>query len=1708
MAAQPNKPAPANQVLADLNSRYGTKAAVAPVAPKKDTTDYSKVGLSMKKSSDATKQDPVSFVIDMLSRPLYAVTDTLQGQFQAAAGMDKVKRAGGSLGDQYAAAADAVVHHNPLTGLFSTDKANKMPTAPLIEYGTDTVGKLTDPNYVNRKDNVNPILKGVAGFVGDVVLDPTTWIPGAQIAKGANIALKAVKGLSTGVADIAKAAKAVKNGEKITEELAKTAPITPENAALSDAAKAVQDGPAAPPLPVELTPAQKLTQTTQGLEKQAILAIGAPKNADIKTALASIKTPVLAEQAIKATSAPAPAAALGFQDWIKGASESIQEVFQRPKLIDLPRSKAMGAFEKVSIGGEKIPLPLAVARAQAQDPVALTDLAHYYNTIYKGRHAKGAAEGKLIDPLGQVIKPISTPVVDAARLTELQTQMTSDAIDAQEFAAALGNPAGRRVAEDGVQVNNAEWIQQEIAAANKENGVTNETHQSVLDWMKGQAEESKKAFDAAELVADPAAATVLNSMQAFKSGQLANQAFVEGALGKDLVKNLRLHANPGQFDTVIKNLTAIMDGSLNITAMTKIQGSTKLLLQKLGFDSPMSIPANLKVLRAEANVMPLPKVNNRIDSQAIIDAAKVDDTPAETVTLATKVLTETTMQNVVALRDPIKYPYVTQIEYASRTDAEFGKGLGNIGDEWNTRTQADAFYSAVKNARDAVIAQLPNGKAPLGGSRAMRYSDVTREALRIVERGLDEMGIPVTIGTGTAERTAMALTDKLPGTDRLLLGQSQILDVLDEINPELARIISFNGNTAVPHTNLLDAIHIAVHGGTDADIARALSNVMPPYGTKPYENKLINPVTYTGKGGSKYMYGTKIFKEGELLTPTVALVRKATPSLQAIIAKNAAAHQARGLSETMKMTTEQLTFLENTYASAEGFGPLLQTVADTGGRLLRTGKDFGALDESTLKAGAIISASIPVEHMATATVAVKIQEAADSIGVKLTPEQQLGEFQKIINLHTQGLYETTIAEASKRAVMEATGASLDIGTVTQRNIAVGMFAAFAPLNRMFGNKLLHNDFRFSEDMARDLNMHAADGLAKIDKKYTREVKAQAFLNLQRGIKSSNALHAAAAEEYRPFVQQLFGGAAEFSLKDSGFFRNGNSLYHINSVFEQKGLGEHIFDVARAKADAAKSGKSLMHEAAAQWMAHDVKDPSEYLNQMFGAFVQVNAHHTLAMEAMSIAHLNGGISKIPREGYVKLVNDSGKSILAAYFPPDVYFPKEVAQQIGVVDSLIQETLDLGGPIGSFVNNVYRPALDMFKVGMTILQPAHHVRNALSDMDLTRNAEGFTTKPIYKWAMEAIATRNTYDRFDAIAALNGIHTAPKPGRALFKGSLAKDGISPADLYNNIASRGVLPNYKRLENLEEVGTKSALSRAETAISNTRVVKAAAGISEANSHFTRLAHAAQFIEKNINNTKDYKTMSDLWDAAAIQVKKWHPDGSDLSKFDKVMRLIIPFYSWQRKSIPLVLETFLMNPARAEVIPKASYALATSMGVNPDSLSDPFPTDQMFPSYLTDKTMGPQFRIAGKYFGLNPGFATTGTLDTYLGNNPLSAVLGQVSPFIRSPFELAAGANVGTGAKINDTSDYIDSSIPIVAPLSRLTGTSVTGSIASILQGKGLDPQYQIRAGNKDAATSQVTALTNYLSGLALTPMSQPNQRNYAELEKRNAAAALTKGN
>ena len=128
------------------------------------------------KSAELASQGSGDFwssMVDILSRPLYSVTNPINQAFNEAEKRRLAEESGqpydylGALGNQLTAG---------LRGWFSTNPADKATTAQLIEKGTDVYGPMVDKNYKDVQNNVNPVLAGTLGFVGDVAADPLTWV--------------------------------------------------------------------------------------------------------------------------------------------------------------------------------------------------------------------------------------------------------------------------------------------------------------------------------------------------------------------------------------------------------------------------------------------------------------------------------------------------------------------------------------------------------------------------------------------------------------------------------------------------------------------------------------------------------------------------------------------------------------------------------------------------------------------------------------------------------------------------------------------------------------------------------------------------------------------------------------------------------------------------------------------------------------------------------------------------------------------------------------------------------------------------------------------------------------------------------------------------------------------------------------------------------------------------------------------------------------------------------------------------------------------------------------------------------------------------------------------------------------------------------------------------------------------------------------------
>lgn len=174
-------------------------------------------------------------LVDIASRPLRIVSNPVMKALELPEKYEALEReraAGGevSFGENLAPVGSLIAA--PFTGFFSDKEENKPYWSDIVEKVSD-VSNRKDPLYRDVENNVDPIIAGTVGFIGDVVLDPLSWVPGMGFIKVGekSAALYNKLGKVTGATAVGKAAGRVATniaerirGPKVPETVEDLAP--------------------------------------------------------------------------------------------------------------------------------------------------------------------------------------------------------------------------------------------------------------------------------------------------------------------------------------------------------------------------------------------------------------------------------------------------------------------------------------------------------------------------------------------------------------------------------------------------------------------------------------------------------------------------------------------------------------------------------------------------------------------------------------------------------------------------------------------------------------------------------------------------------------------------------------------------------------------------------------------------------------------------------------------------------------------------------------------------------------------------------------------------------------------------------------------------------------------------------------------------------------------------------------------------------------------------------------------------------------------------------------------------------------------------------------------------------------------------------------------------------------------------------------------
>jgi hypothetical protein len=1771
--------------------------------------------------ADASGNDFLSWLGDIVSRPLFGVTELTNSVVDV---FDPEKK---NI-DPFQKAIN-IVTAVP-RGIFSTAKEDKAYTGDTLERITDVIGRNTDPSYVNKENNLDPVTKGIVGFAGDVLLDPLTWVPGGvfikagqAIKKGTQTATGAIKGAVAG-------AKATNAGVNAAKEVApEVSKLVNESGTLQDGQVILKEGEPNPigdatngtftegPKNYSLTvfdgQAPKKGTLNQGrnagqytTEAEALDAL-----AKIKAASNSVWDDALGQGAGQsAVKLPKNTATYKLEPILQAADEapSLRTMIREaadPNLLKQGRSvikqimdgsdpaklytsskplplsdfqdnlllaSADTGFKAFGVAGQKVASKFAEA-INSIDDATYSSLVAIQNNLSVIRYgsAKGAGfrnvdEGTFQKLIKGTIKPKTD--ADAAAL-----KMYRD-LKAKQYLLPVVGKINKEF--DNLTISRYEAY---LNSFNSGKAV-NILGQTVEDLNKMSAQETFKAIAAMD-------STALNSIFGKEAMRLLKKSQTPESFAATMAAVKKIFVQSGALDDNLVKVGVMADSKINIQIETLKNlgvdyGSYKARLARSG-----STLANLteQELKANPSVTEISaRMANEITDEAFEKAAMVAGIPGEDSVVMRRILDEIIPNALSKMLQSFNIKLQNDLYKATmttsgikKTKQGIGEGLGLDAKRLTTYKMNDIFTEVNKAVKELVDDMKSKGRPLSGEELANAKLKYTTAALRLTDEALRNYGIPIHMELGV-QRVHVSLAEAID----IFVKAAHPADILSAEKNQVSKwgsvaknalyLMFFNADTKVPPTKFMDAIATMMAGGTREEVAAVLKSTLTRAG-KPgnFENSFatenMGRFMFQPSGvkwqkmrvdgseiGAAKEAGTGNYIEwnsAKVLDQVLDVMFGAKDEFASLSATNLKRFQQQVDADVTVLSKSILNDLDAMSKDPSRIGELFKFLVQPGKATMEAGAAIGASDAAVAATSAKVEAAVgEFGHKAAVKAEAKGKALNDEVLNKTDNTERLKANEEAYATASEDYANVKATEelidSADIPVYDTAAKSLDPKTLDiNGNINAGWFHTLrGGLNRMFNPSYIMGPelralYEGSINLVRTIISERVTDLRKVGKEFDRTELEQAFSQLQNmevGFKPIDPRQRAAYDA-------MFRNMADFvdmeakDLLSHPIFRTGVGLDLMNKTLKQfdvLGLGgaskytEDLFDIDLAqRMVAAGKADNLLSAAASQWRTWKVKDPIDFIERLNEANVRMAGDVNVMASFVRDGKRMGFVSEKPLAGYVKLVNTKDGR-LTSLLPSGIYVEAEAAKMFGRLEEVLTGGNRLPGSLGNFVHNYYDPILNSWKVGMTINRPGHHPRNFIGDESMTYVAEGprnFLKSGSISWQILARRGTDPETKIDAVRALNSLGDI-KPvtsGDIVSRG--AYGDITNGQLDAEIFGRGLLPTANVIEDLLPAeGAANAIQRAGDFLSlkDTAYHRGLSKLSELRDHYSRIKHFSQIVlneqeaaAKLIAKGKKPKfaNQKELFDFAASRVKKFHPDPSMLTKGEQYLRRVFPFYTWLSKAIPALVAGSLTNPGRVSMFPKASYNLAIAMGVNPDSMYDPFPEDQMFPSFITEKALGPQWKIGNKYYGLNPGIATAdigATLSMGLPNSdPNYAVGAALSPFtslltpaFSIPLELMAGSQLDSGSRIKDYSDYIDSQIPGINYVSSISGVSPTGSILSLLQGKGLDPNYQTFQGNNDG-WDKGTSAANWLFGLGITNYSRPNFQNLAELEQRNREAA-----
>ncbi len=634
----------------------------------------------------------------------------------------------------------------------------------------------------------------------------------------------------------------------------------------------------------------------------------------------------------------------------------------------------------------------------------------------------------------------------------------------------------------------------------------------------------------------------------------------------------------------------------------------------------------------------------------------------------------------------------------------------------------------------------------------------------------------------------------------------------------------------------------------------------------------------------------------------------------------------------------------------------------------------------------------------------------------------------LVRQSATGIIDSKNLQNISKEVYKALGANPKVlgRELNQSKVTEGIMTKFAT---WWGAKDLKPFSREYIDTARNVASAFAEAITPIVRKTTPTQRAKAWTVATGKMSPADAAEEALANQFKYMAERLMGAHGISKNAEAVVLRSASTFKELNDELPKalKLIDTKGTDKIGRKFD--YTGGNWMHSWK-EWEG----EPAEILYQLTRSLQMVTRKNSMWDDAaarwgMPIkgAEFQHTVKSVPR--------------LAG-----TYFPKQIAEQIdNLKNQLDRDVFKAPHKAIQIFDQVQR----MWKTGVTIYSPSHHIRNLNGDIYLAALDGVVSPRPyaIASKVLHAYPTR--YKDLESVfnimdPKLRDSALRARPGNVVLT-TKRGEKVTAEQLYQAAESQGLFIRAMHIEDL--VGDKApAFGTIGPKFQpfGGKVYGAATRVSELRDHWVRLAHFADIIGKS------KQPLRVAIEQAGRRVKKFHPDGMDLTGFEQnVLRRVVPFYSWMRKATPLVIEGALMRPQITMAFPKVMANAQLMTGIESEGPGDPFPMDQMFPEWLREKGVGPVLQPGSgigrdaNWRGEAPGYTIINPTNPFTDQlqqigAPDKTLLSSLTPGARIPMELLMG-QTSLGIPLENVEGgvpgYAAQQIPAVGIGARLTG-------------------------------------------------------------------------